>query len=77
MGYRLTEEQIKWAIVDIDDSGNGLIGYDEFMKWWKKDERVKSMQLDDEAIFFRANVSIYFIIIIVIYLFFFLSFLLK
>uniref|UniRef100_A0A7S4NII4 EF-hand domain-containing protein n=1 Tax=Paramoeba aestuarina TaxID=180227 RepID=A0A7S4NII4_9EUKA len=55
LGYRLTDEQLKWAVSQIDDSGDGLIEYEEFIAWWKKDDRMATLKLDDEAIFFRAQ----------------------
>eukprot|EP00008_Paramoeba_atlantica_P006108 CAMPEP_0201485964 /NCGR_PEP_ID=MMETSP0151_2-20130828/10027_1 /ASSEMBLY_ACC=CAM_ASM_000257 /TAXON_ID=200890 /ORGANISM="Paramoeba atlantica, Strain 621/1 / CCAP 1560/9" /LENGTH=203 /DNA_ID=CAMNT_0047870319 /DNA_START=146 /DNA_END=757 /DNA_ORIENTATION=+ len=60
LGYHLNEKQMKWAMSHIDHSGDGNIEYEEFMKWWRKEDRVKHLQLSDEAIFFRAEANLLF-----------------
>merc|ERR1712205_36227 len=50
LGHQLSEEEEKFAILKIDHSGSGKICYDDFLVWWKEDERWEGLRLDDEQL---------------------------
>ncbi|KAJ3393194.1 Calcium-dependent secretion activator 2 [Entophlyctis sp. JEL0112] len=50
MGYFLTDQELSLDIKLLDVDGNGTLSYDEFIKWWKKDDRFLSLQLNEEEI---------------------------
>ncbi|ORY39815.1 EF-hand [Rhizoclosmatium globosum] len=47
MGYFLTDQELALDVKLLDMDGNGTLGYDEFIKWWRKDDRFKSLQLSE------------------------------
>jgi len=48
LGHQLSEEEEKFAILKIDHSGSGKINYDDFLEWWKTDEKWESLRLEDD-----------------------------
>merc|ERR1711907_233086 len=50
LGHELTEEQEKFAILKIDKSGTGKISYDDFLVWWKEEDKWEALGLDDDEL---------------------------
>uniref|UniRef100_A0A6B2LN05 EF-hand domain-containing protein n=1 Tax=Arcella intermedia TaxID=1963864 RepID=A0A6B2LN05_9EUKA len=48
LGYFLNENELNVALVRIDTSGDGLISYPEFLKWWKLEQRFAKLSLSEE-----------------------------
>ncbi|KAI8901739.1 hypothetical protein BC833DRAFT_576490 [Globomyces pollinis-pini] len=44
LGYRLTEQELELDLKILDLSGDGVIGRDEFAKWWKSERRFQQLQ---------------------------------
>jgi Ca2+-binding EF-hand superfamily protein len=49
MGHYLSREEIIQAVKMLDKDGCGKISYEEFLGWWRRDDRFKSLQLNEEA----------------------------
>ncbi|KAJ3336149.1 hypothetical protein HDU93_003578 [Gonapodya sp. JEL0774] len=43
LGYYLQDAEVDMAVKMIDASGNGVLEYDEFVKWWSSDGRFKRL----------------------------------
>lgn len=50
LGHELTDEQLEMAVLKIDKTGSGKIPYDDFLEWWKEDERWEGLRLEDEEL---------------------------
>ncbi|KAI9335950.1 hypothetical protein BDR26DRAFT_936272 [Obelidium mucronatum] len=50
MGYFLTDQELSLDVKLLDVDGNGTLSYDEFIKWWKRDDRFRSLQLNEQEI---------------------------
>ncbi|KAJ3122665.1 hypothetical protein HK100_011893 [Physocladia obscura] len=50
MGYFLTDKELALDIKLLDADGNGTLSYDEFIRWWKKDDRFLGLQLSDQEV---------------------------
>ncbi|KAI9344329.1 hypothetical protein BDR26DRAFT_932806 [Obelidium mucronatum] len=48
MGYFLSDEEVQMDIKLLDLDGSGAITYDEFIKWWQRDDRFKMLQFGPE-----------------------------
>ncbi|KAJ3331686.1 HIR complex subunit [Blyttiomyces sp. JEL0837] len=48
MGYFLTDKELALDVKLLDVDGDGEISYEEFITWWKQDDRFKSLQMNDE-----------------------------
>ncbi|KAJ3027686.1 UNVERIFIED_CONTAM: hypothetical protein HDU68_003327 [Siphonaria sp. JEL0065] len=48
MGYFLSDEEVSMDIKILDLDGSGSITYDEFIKWWQRDDRFKMLQIGKE-----------------------------
>jgi Ca2+-binding EF-hand superfamily protein len=48
LGHQLSEEEEKFAVLKVDKSGTGKICYDDFLEWWKTDEKWDNLRLSDE-----------------------------
>lgn len=59
-GHFITREQTEIAVMTLDASGDKQIGYDEFLQWWKSDDRFGQLLLDDAALQRRQNTAHYF-----------------
>jgi len=55
LGHQLTDEEEKFAVLKIDHTGTGKISYDDFLEWWKTDEKWDTLRLGDEDL---MNLSI-------------------
>lgn len=50
LGHQLSEEEERLAILKIDCSGTGKISYDDFLEWWKTDEKWEGLRLDEDEL---------------------------
>ncbi|KAL6050478.1 Calmodulin [Balamuthia mandrillaris] len=50
LGYFLTDEEAEIAFKLIDEDGNGGITYEEFLHFWRQDERFKKFQRSKEEL---------------------------
>merc|ERR1712072_317471 len=50
LGHQLSEEEERLAILKIDCSGTGKISYDDFLEWWKTDEKREGLRLDEDEL---------------------------
>jgi len=48
LGHYLKPEEAEQAFLMIDNDGSGGITYDEFLKWWRTDNRFEKLQRSDE-----------------------------
>ncbi|KAJ3296424.1 hypothetical protein HDU79_006655 [Rhizoclosmatium sp. JEL0117] len=48
MGYFLSEEEVQMDLKMLDLDGSGAITYDEFIKWWRRDDRFQILQVSKE-----------------------------
>ncbi|KAJ3236514.1 hypothetical protein HDU78_004607 [Chytriomyces hyalinus] len=46
MGYHLKPEELMMDLRILDLDGSGAITYDEFIAWWKREDRFKMLQID-------------------------------
>ena len=44
LGYHLSDEELKMALLVLDSDGDKLISYAEFSKWWRTEDRFKQLQ---------------------------------
>ncbi|KAJ3346089.1 hypothetical protein HDU83_003386 [Entophlyctis luteolus] len=51
MGYFLSDSEIQMDVKILDLDGSGSITYDEFIKWWKRDDRFKMLQLSSTEMY--------------------------
>lgn len=49
-GRYFGDEEIGFAVREIDRDGSGAIEYDEFVRWWSASERFASISKDDDAL---------------------------
>merc|ERR1711974_217950 len=47
LGYFLSDDELTVAVKNLDRDGKNHIAYEEFSKWWKSDDRFKSLQLTE------------------------------
>ncbi|KAJ3304963.1 hypothetical protein HDV03_002193 [Kappamyces sp. JEL0829] len=45
MGYYLNNEEALVAVQLLDCNGDGTIGYEEFLQWWRTENRFQGLQL--------------------------------
>jgi len=50
LGYKFTEEEEKFAVMKIDQSGSGKIKYEDFAEFWKTDDRWEGLRLEDDEL---------------------------
>jgi Ca2+-binding EF-hand superfamily protein len=48
MGYYLKNEEAQIAVQMLDSNGDGSIGYEEFLQWWRTEDRFSGLQLSPE-----------------------------
>ncbi|KAJ3323621.1 hypothetical protein HDV06_001645 [Boothiomyces sp. JEL0866] len=48
MGYFLSDKEAKVDMKILDKDGNGQIGFEEFLSWWKREDRFKILQIPPE-----------------------------
>ncbi|KAJ3062142.1 hypothetical protein HDU98_001959 [Podochytrium sp. JEL0797] len=48
MGYFLSNEEVQMDLRILDLDGSGAITYDEFIQWWKNQDRFHSLQLSPD-----------------------------
>jgi len=49
-GYRLSLEELEMALKRLDDSGDGNIQYEEFLAWWRQEDRFGKLKPDEEGL---------------------------
>ncbi|KAI9351766.1 hypothetical protein DFJ73DRAFT_830795 [Zopfochytrium polystomum] len=47
MGYFMSDKELVIDVKMLDVDGDGEISYEEFIKWWRKDDRFKGLQLEE------------------------------
>eukprot|EP01100_Stratorugosa_tubuloviscum_P012364 TRINITY_DN584_c1_g2_i2.p1 TRINITY_DN584_c1_g2~~TRINITY_DN584_c1_g2_i2.p1 ORF type:complete len:348 (-),score=177.31 TRINITY_DN584_c1_g2_i2:97-1140(-) len=57
MGHHLSKEELDLALEYLDSDGNGTIEYEEFVVWWKKNDRFVDLELDDARLAIRQTAS--------------------
>ncbi|KAI9090194.1 hypothetical protein DFS34DRAFT_377095 [Phlyctochytrium arcticum] len=57
MGHFLSDQELALAIRMLDADGNGEISYKEFISWWQKDHRFKSLQPSSQEMKELAQIS--------------------
>ena len=50
LGYHLTQEEVDLDMKLLDLNGDGRIGYHEFIKWWKSENRFQKLQWGPERL---------------------------
>ncbi|KAI9207358.1 uncharacterized protein BJ171DRAFT_439634 [Polychytrium aggregatum] len=45
MGYYLSDAELQIAMAQLDADGDHVISLDEFLTWWRKDDRFKRLQM--------------------------------
>jgi len=48
MGYCLSEQELKMALLRLDSNGDKHISYDEFLNWWSTEDRFTKLQLNQQ-----------------------------
>jgi len=46
MGYLLSDQELKIALVRLDANGDGHISYEEFLNWWTGEDRFSKFKMD-------------------------------
>jgi len=60
MGHFLTEQEAALAVKMIDKDGGGKIEYDEFMKWWRSEDKWGKLKLSEDQLQKLQTASNYF-----------------
>ncbi|KAJ3180925.1 hypothetical protein HDU87_001571 [Geranomyces variabilis] len=60
MGYFLSDKELSLAIKLVDGDGNGEISYNEFIKWWQKENRFAALQLSPSELAELSDISLEF-----------------
>ncbi|KAL6042446.1 Calmodulin [Balamuthia mandrillaris] len=60
LGYHLSDLELKMAVKRLDMNGDGGISYEEFVHWWRTDDRFKILQLSEEEQESLASCAKYF-----------------
>jgi len=60
LGHFLSNEQAAIAVKMIDRDGNGTIEYNEFMKWWRSENKWGKLELDEKQLGALQRASTYF-----------------
>lgn len=50
LGHYLTEEQLSLALHKIDQNNDGAISYNEWLQWWRSNNRFGALQLSEEGV---------------------------
>jgi hypothetical protein len=50
LGYHLTQQELDLDMKLLDINGDGRIGYQEFIQWWKSDNRFQKLQWGPERL---------------------------
>jgi len=49
LGHFLSQDEVAFAVGMLDTSGDGKISYEEFVVWWKSEDRFARFNLSEEA----------------------------
>lgn len=60
MGHNLSDVELELAMKVLDRNGGGRIEYDEFLKWWRTENKFGKLQLNDEQLQALKTASEYF-----------------
>lgn len=60
MGYYLSDREMQMALLILDTNGDGMVNYNEFVAWWRTDDRFKKLHLSDEQYSLLQYCSTYF-----------------
>eukprot|EP00301_Raphidiophrys_heterophryoidea_P025900 c8801_g1_i1.p1 GENE.c8801_g1_i1~~c8801_g1_i1.p1 ORF type:complete len:185 (-),score=49.94 c8801_g1_i1:277-831(-) len=60
LGYNLTDDEIKQALLVIDKDWSGSIDLNEFVDWWRSSSRADALRLTEEELKHRHNASLAF-----------------
>eukprot|EP00455_Lapot_gusevi_P015725 TRINITY_DN179_c0_g1_i2.p1 TRINITY_DN179_c0_g1~~TRINITY_DN179_c0_g1_i2.p1 ORF type:complete len:202 (-),score=85.24 TRINITY_DN179_c0_g1_i2:70-591(-) len=56
-GYILSQDELKFAMLELDRDGSGQIEKKEFSSWWERPERWQSLQLDESGLEIRRSAA--------------------
>ena len=49
LGIEVTEEHLSEAFKELDENGDGVISFEEFGKWWRRDEVIYTIKRSEEV----------------------------
>ena len=49
LGIEVTEEHLSEAFKELDENGDGVISFDEFSKWWRREEVLYTIKRSEEV----------------------------
>jgi len=50
LGHEYSEEELAQAVLKLDSAGTGIISYDDFLVWYKSDEKWEDLHLEEEEL---------------------------
>ena len=50
LGHEYSEEELAQAVLKLDSSGSGKISYDDFLEWYKSDDKWEGLHLEEEEL---------------------------
>eukprot|EP01094_Clydonella_sp_ATCC50884_P005680 TRINITY_DN1461_c0_g1_i2.p2 TRINITY_DN1461_c0_g1~~TRINITY_DN1461_c0_g1_i2.p2 ORF type:complete len:167 (-),score=53.54 TRINITY_DN1461_c0_g1_i2:320-820(-) len=57
LGHYLSEQELEFGLQSLDKDGSGAIEYNEFLEWWRNNDRFEMLKLDDAALAKRVDAS--------------------
>lgn len=60
LGNHLSDGEVTMALKMIDKDGDGTVDYEEFVQWWRQEDRWGKLQLDEAQLQKLQNAAKYF-----------------